>query len=102
MSRKAATYLCSTSIVHHRCPTVMAGIAQRWAAASRISVVPPKAGTQFADGIRSDLLSDEYSRALEAAIVWPCPGVFGSCWQIVSIFEKGGVCRPHGLGACPS
>jgi hypothetical protein len=27
MSGKAATYLCSTSIVHHRCPTVMAGIS---------------------------------------------------------------------------
>ena len=27
MFGKATTYLCSTSIVHHRCATVMAGIS---------------------------------------------------------------------------
>ena len=35
----------------------------------------------------------------ETALVWSCPGAFGSSMAFVSMFEKGGIRRPHGFGA---
>ena len=82
LSGKAAAYLCSTSIVHHRCPTMMAGSSSAVGSCMQNSSCAAQGWHSLADGIRRTCLPVAMSTAdhFETAIVRPCPGVFGSQW----------------------
>lgn len=88
MSGKAAAHLCSTSIVHHRCPTIMAGSSSAVGSCVQNSSCAAQGWHSLADGIIRTCLAMSTAEHLDCH--GRCSGWQYGQWSVVVLHGQYG------------